>query len=610
MPPKSAPVPVVYPRLSFAVCADPAKTGVTPELATLIRSKLDEIGCGDLLNYVPPMTYLDAVATLGAEWEPPGTDEFGDDYLFLDREGRKIRCTKNVRNRPVSTGTFEVRAQDILNQRWEFNGESGIVGRDGTVLDFQHTCIALILAWQDWIRDTDPTTGQRRWLSQWPAEKYPDGPTIEKVIVYGIENTDRVVNTINTGKPRSLADVFYRCPYFAFLPAKSTDGVNRVAAAKVAADALRVVWHRTGMYLSVAGSMMTHSESCAWIESHGGVESKLLEAVRVVLDANRDGWITDHVRLGYAAAMLFLMGQWQTPDDEVAAYYGAATRTDEKLTFSGWDRAVVFWQNFGARAKPTDEQAAKGKPGDPTGPLRNLTEVLDAENVIESRPDNDGTRGKQRDYAIVRAWRAYRGNGRTIPPEKCNVQYTRADRYGVRSLDWAADEKTVGGIDLGNDRLAPDPSDDVAATPTKPVPVPVETPKVRSDDETPHYTTDAATPDPVLTAAADGVTDLLALIHQNNPDFDVVLLRTPTGGYAAWGDDEIEKVTPYVTKQPKLHPKGLRFLPLRADEVEVLSDHLTTAGLVLALCVENVAATNGDAKYVVEVVHRGGPVKS
>lgn len=609
MPPKSAPAPVVYPRVSFAVCADPAKTGVTPELAVLIRSKLAEIGCEGLLSYNPPMTWLDAVTVLGAEWDTG--DTFGDDYLFVDREGRKVRCTHNVRNRPITMSAVETRVGDILNHRWELNGETGVVGRDAVVLDFQHTCVALILAYQDWLLQTDPATGGRRWLTAWPVEKYPDGPTIDKCVVYGIENSDRVVNTINTGRPRSLADVFYRCPYFSSLPQKAADHCDRATAAKVAADAIKVVWHRTGMYMANFGSTMTHSEACAWVENHGGVRSRLLEAVRHVLECNRDGRITAHVRLGYAAAMCFLMGQWDTDDAKVGKYYADDVRNGNRLSFAGWDRAKEFWTHFGT-TKTVQEQV------EPTGPLRHLTEVLTAESVIEAKPDYDGgPRSRQRDYAIVSAWRAYRKAGATVKAAQCEVKYTRADRYGVKSLDWSGDEKAVGGIDLGNDRIAPDPDD--VATPTvatvvkaAEAPVAVVKPDVSSGasprkDKIGVRDEVEGEPATILTAAADSTTDLLALIHVEHPDFDCVLLRTPTGGYAAWGDDEIEKVAPYLSasKHPKLHPKGLRFVSFRPDEVEVLSDHLTGAGMCMALCVEVVTADRTAARYAVEVVHRG-----
>jgi hypothetical protein len=144
---------------------------------------------------------------LGWEEEEEDGPTFGEFYTkeLAKAYGRKVRLKFNVANRPIYPDVFMRLRQEHLNRRWQFNGEPIIIGRCGHVLNGQHTLISLILAEQE-------RTGPR--AQHWSL--YHDKPiTMDKAIMYGVSEEDSVVNTMDTCKPRSLADVIYRSPYFA-----------------------------------------------------------------------------------------------------------------------------------------------------------------------------------------------------------------------------------------------------------------------------------------------------------------------------------------------------------------------------------------------------------
>lgn len=591
---------ILYPRVSVAVCGAPEKTGVDPDLAAQVTATPGP--ANGLLTYNPPMSHLDARTLMGWAVEEQGGEKFGDEFLLLDHYGRKVRATNNVRNRPYYDATAEDRAQDILNRRFEFNGEPMLVAQEGWLLDGQHTCGGLIRAYERWLLDKDAKTGERIWLEQWPEDKYPDGPTIDKIIIYGISSADNVVNTMNTGKPRSLADVLYRSPYFASLPARdSKTGIDRVTAGKVTSSAIGQVWLRTGMYLSNFGSRRTTAEAVAWLEAHGGTKGKFLACVRHVLEADKDGRVSSLIPLGYAVCVMWLMAQSDTSEEKAEKYYADDERNIKRLDFSLWDKAVEFVSEFGKvkTIKDSDET-------EPVGKLSELTLALIAINNTSTENSNSAV---ERNYVITRAWNKFKSN-KKVTADDVKVKYLRADKYGVRRLDDSPElgGRLLGGIDLGADKIVRSDDDTRFAAPVMDngTATPPEVSEQITNGTNGTHTEDTSTPSvppSPLTVAADGVLQLVASVASEQK-VTVVLLRTPSGGYAVWGDAQCDLIAPYVTKKRKMHPKGLVQITLRSDESEQLVDLLTDAGIEVALVVENVAATNGDPKYTVEKVCR------
>lgn len=178
--------------------------------------------------------------------------KFGKNYLFTDRRGKKVRLSNNLTNRPFYNAVAEDWMKEILIGAWRLNGETMIFDRTGMAQDAQHRGVGLIWAAQE--------------VEAHPS-KYPywegNEPFIETIVVVGISDDDDTVNTIGTGKPRSLTDVIYRSELFASLPDK-----DRLKVARTASYAVKLLWVRTGADLVNVASRRSHSATLSFIYNH------------------------------------------------------------------------------------------------------------------------------------------------------------------------------------------------------------------------------------------------------------------------------------------------------------------------------------------------------
>jgi hypothetical protein len=264
------------------------------------------------------------------------SEEWGDDYLLLDEEGRKVRCDNNYNNRPFTLSQALSVKQEQLNRRWAENGESMIFGVSGATLSAQHRLAGFILAVQAW-RAAPPGT-----YEAWGA----DEPTFPCLLVFGISEDDRTVNTIDCGKRRSLADVVYRSELFSGMPPG-----DRKKAGKTTESAVRMLWHRTGAKANAFTAYQTHAESYEFIVRH----KRLVEAVKHVLELNggKDRKLEFYLTPGYAAAMLYLMGMSATDED---AYKEG--RSEEVGDDSRFEDAKEYWTLLAATDKKVKGVAA------------------------------------------------------------------------------------------------------------------------------------------------------------------------------------------------------------------------------------------------------------
>lgn len=83
----------------------------------------------------------------------------------------------NANNRPIKKGLVERFSRDMMEDRWDMNGESIIIGRSGRLLDGQHRLKAIVLS----------------------------GATIESNVVRGIH--DKAFETLGSGVSRTPGDV-------------------------------------------------------------------------------------------------------------------------------------------------------------------------------------------------------------------------------------------------------------------------------------------------------------------------------------------------------------------------------------------------------------------
>lgn len=365
--------PIIYPEFVMEICLAKAGTALTAEQAK------------ELLG-----------------WEEETEDvKFGTDFLLTDANGKKIRCYNNVTNRPISRTVYETLKQEHLRKRWRLNGESLIIGRSGLILNGQHTLVALILAAQEWNKGSE--TYQEWWATE---------PTMDKTIVYGIEESDDVVNTMDTCKPRTLAEVICRSSFFSTLPKQA-----RIEAARHADYAIRLLWKRTGANIDAFSVRRTHAESLAFLTSH----QKIVAAVRHVMEEHgrekRFRWLMGP---GYLAGFLYLMG-CSTTDPHY--YHPPGEPTEESLKWDNWDAACDFVVMLAAEA--TEVKAVK----------KYLLE-LEATGPLTTT---------DRWAVLVKAWNLFLDE-KPITSSSLALKF-KNDEDGIRHL---IECPTTGGIDLGN----------------------------------------------------------------------------------------------------------------------------------------------------------------
>lgn len=339
-------------------------------------------------------------------WEVEGTEEsdekFGADYFVNTDEG-KVRCPNNHHNRALQMGNVLALKQEILMNRWKLNGEAIIVGKTGSILNGQHTLTAVILAEQDRAND-----------GHW--KKYWKGPiSIKKLVTYGIEETDNVVNTLDTAKPRTLADVLFRSQYFADIkPAQ------RKAVCKIADYAIRLVWHRSGSSIDAYAPRRTHSEALDFINKH----PKFLEVVKHIYDeeGGSEKRISKYISLGTAAGLCYLMAASNSDAETYLKH-----RSEKAVDLEHLQRAQEFWTILASA--PNDYKPlrmALGNLGNPeTGASGTLSEKI---------------------AVFMLAWNFMRENEFAKEPTAKNLQLEYSTIDEVTRL---ASKVTVAGIDMG-----------------------------------------------------------------------------------------------------------------------------------------------------------------
>lgn len=329
-------------------------------------------------------------------------ENFETNFLLRDGEGRKVRCMNNTNNRPFSMSNCLTIRQDILRRKWKLNRENIIIGETGLILNGQHRLVGLVLACEEWSKDRE------KWADYWATT-----PTIETTMAFGGSEDDATVNTIDTAKPRSLADVIFRSPYFDGMPKR-----DRITTARITDYAVRLLWHRTGASLNAFGLRRTHSEALDFIERH----PKLLEAVKHIFEENgSEHKISMYLSPGYAAGMLYLMGSGKSDETE----YSKSSRPDESmLNWELWDAAQDFFVLLASGDK----------------------KFVPVDRALVSMHDSQcGASIAERTALIAKAWIAF-SSGNSPTEARLALQYDVDDDM-VHTL---AETPVVGGIDRGD----------------------------------------------------------------------------------------------------------------------------------------------------------------
>lgn len=332
--------------------------------------------------------------------------EKDEEYLLVDLEGNKIVCTNNRNNRPFSRADADLIQQEVLRGNWECNMEPVIIGESGLVLSGQHRGVGCILAVQAWTAD---------------PEKYPfweTEPTMDICIGFGCSEADKVVNTIDTGKRRSLSDVLYRSPYF-----KDLKPTERRATAKVCEFAVRFLWKRTGVEHAMS-LKRTHAESLDFIERH----PRVVQCVRHICDEDGEaGQIHKYTKsLGAASGLMYLMAM---SNSDLSTY----DRTEASLDDSNFEKAEQFWIRIATRDKT----------------FKLLDEAITS--IVQSNGLN-----AERIAVISKTWLTFAA-GKPLNAASVSLRYLE-DGDGAKML---SECPTVGGIDIGDgEALDPDVTED------------------------------------------------------------------------------------------------------------------------------------------------------
>lgn len=331
--------------------------------------------------------------------------------LFTDMEGKRIQCSNNIGNRPFTLANALGICQTHLKRRWRLNGENLIIGKTGITVSAQHRLAGFIFACQKYRADPG------KYLD------WSEPPTMETYIAFGVDEDDETVNTIDTGKSRSIAEIIFRSESFADLSKQS-----RKECSKLTEHAIRFIWDRLG--IAAAFSVIkTPAESVAFLASH----PKLLDCVRHVYEENggKEGRLSKFITPGYCSALFFLMA---CSSSDSAKYRALSSPNQEYLSWDNFDKAETFITLLASGGK---EFAAIGQ----------------AIGALYGSSAAGGTK-EEKTAILVKAWNRY-VEGQPITAASLKLEYSDDDE-GIKTL---VEYPTIGGLDIGSDEDAQDASD-------------------------------------------------------------------------------------------------------------------------------------------------------
>jgi hypothetical protein len=340
-----------------------------------------------------------------------GWEEVESGGMFKDVTGKLIVCRNNTTNRPIYPAVLAKLTNTHLTRDWQLNGETIVIGKYGSILDGQHTLISLKLAEQIRQGLSPDHRNLSRVMATWPTQV-----EVHKFVVFGIEEDRKVINTLNTGKPRTFVDVLYQSPYFAGYPQSA-----RKKVCNVTNYAVRLLWERTGAKQDAFAPIRSHNEGCAFVEAH----QRLLECVRFVCDINTKGDLDDFLTAGLASGLLYLLA---TSNSDGDLYHDSPTKSETagSVDFGRMDKAQGFYT---ALKSPTDTS-------------REVRYAIAA--TMNSRTGTGLGTKDERISILIKAWKKY-VLGKKVERGDLNLRYYKDD-HDLYHLD---DYPTCGGIDLG-----------------------------------------------------------------------------------------------------------------------------------------------------------------
>lgn len=289
------------------------------------------------------------------------------------RMGEKARLTNNNKNRPIAWGHVEELVQEFLNGRWKMNGASISIGKTKEVMAGQHRLLALVIADYEYHKGKNKEEWQKRLKSP---------PTMEIVLVTGVDEDDETFATLNREKPATLADTLYRSGIW---PAKTPSGTKitptvRRRLSRMLDHAVKLLWGKTGAKIDPFAPRRNPTEALDFYRNH----KKVLDCVMHVYTEDDGGKdedgkklpdpISQYVAPGIAAGMMYLMMVSESNGESYRDVASIADRSEKKLKFTRKDDAEKFWTLFGTSAE--------------LKPIRDAITKLENDPHVEKSPAN------------------------------------------------------------------------------------------------------------------------------------------------------------------------------------------------------------------------------
>lgn len=345
---------------------------------------------------------------LGWQEQPDGVD-WGEEYFLVDLNGNKVRLTKNTGNRSFKKKHAEEIAQDILNRNWKFNGEAMIISKYDDCLSAQHRLIGVVFADQTRF----DAAKRSHWDQFWPDD---EAPYIESIIVYGVEDDDETVRTLDNTLARKFGDVALTMSGVKELPNES----RKKMMTRMLNYALRTLHKRTNAKDSdTHNKHLTNSTMVDYWQRHG----RITKAIKHVTDENKGNRLKNVCEPGTASALLYLMA-CSTSDSE--AYRAGDPPSEKDLQFKLWDKACEYWSLLAASA---DENQVRN-------PVRAVRMAM------SKAFDNGGLTREERIDIIINGWTRFRDGKKLVedqllPPTEVrdNVKYV-TERADIGGIDW------------------------------------------------------------------------------------------------------------------------------------------------------------------------------
>lgn len=378
-----------------------------------------------------PLTFADAKEWLGWE-EPIDDEEFEDPDIFMFGKGIVLHAVQGVQ-RAIMPGLYERYAMEILHGNWAGmqedetpNGETIVVGQYGHVLDGDHRLLGLCRAVEMYIENPD----------KFPFWTEKGEPYLTTVIISGISEKPRVLNTFNTGKVRSLSDAIHTSGLFRDFSKKEMKKI-----CKAADFAIKTLWDHIGV-IHAYGPRKSHAEALDFVLRH----PKLIECVKSCF-AEEPSLSETGVSTGAMAALLYLMAASKTNPRKKngIGYYQVDAPSEKQIDFALYNKAEEFMIKF---AQGDDKFKAL------YNCILNLTEQEDGKTYGIFRTI-DRNILYEKTCLIFKTWKQYVEN-QPITLKTIGLRY-KIDEEGEKFLN---EEVTVAGIDLGITRKEEIPEDE------------------------------------------------------------------------------------------------------------------------------------------------------